>query len=48
MLNTKATEIENKIPDIANLATKPALNTKVAEVESNYLVLLIWLQKLLF
>ena len=27
-LNTKATEIENKISHITNLATKAALNTK--------------------
>lgn len=34
MLNTKATEIEIKIPNITNLATKASLNTKMAEVES--------------
>ena len=33
-LNTKATEIECKIPEITNLATKDALNTKVTEIES--------------
>ena len=35
MLNTEATEIENKIPDITNLTVKVALNTKAEEVESN-------------
>ena len=29
MLNTKATEIENNMSDITNLAAKGALNTKV-------------------
>ena len=29
-----SSEIENKIPDITNLATKAALNTKAADVES--------------
>ena len=27
-------DIENKIPDITNLVTKAALNTKAAEVEN--------------
>ena len=35
MLNTKVTEIESKIPDITNLATKVTLDTKTAEVDSN-------------
>ena len=30
----KDTEIENKIPDIINLAKKAAMNTKVGEFES--------------
>ena len=34
MLNTKATEIENKISNITNLAIKAVLNTKSGEVES--------------
>ena len=33
MQNTKATKIENKIPDITNLAAKAYLDTKAAEVE---------------
>ena len=33
-LNTTATGIENKIPDITSLATESTLNTKAAEVES--------------
>ena len=32
--STKATEIENKIPDLTNVASKPALNKKATEVES--------------
>ena len=32
-VNTKATEIENKMPDITNLAAKVALNTKASEVK---------------
>ena len=35
MLNTRATDIENIIPDITNLATNAALITKAAKVESN-------------
>ena len=31
-LNTKTTKIENKIPDITNLATKASLNKKAAGV----------------
>ena len=34
IVNRKAMDIENKIPDITNLVTKAALNTKVAEVEN--------------
>ena len=33
MQNTKTAEIENKIPDITNLATKTNLNTRQAEVD---------------
>ena len=33
-LNTKAAEVESKIPDINNLASKAALNTKATEVEN--------------
>ena len=33
-LNAKATEIENKIPEITNLATENNLNKKATEVES--------------
>ena len=31
-LNTKAAEVESKIPGITNLATKTALNTKATEI----------------
>ena len=34
MLNIKATEIKNKIPDITNVAAKVVLNTKMAVFES--------------
>ena len=34
VLNTKAAEIENKIPNDTNLTTNAALNTKATEVES--------------
>ena len=33
-VNTKATEIEDKILDITNLATKIDLNTKTTETEN--------------
>ena len=46
MLNTKAIEIEKKIPDITNLAPKAALNTKATEVEVKIPALLICLLKL--
>ena len=32
--NTKITELENKIPDISNLATKAALTTVENEIPS--------------
>ena len=32
--------IENKIPDITNLATNTTLNAKINEVKTKYLVLL--------
>ena len=35
-LNKKAEDIENKIPDFTNLATKTALNTK--PTEDKYLI----------
>ena len=41
VFKTKVAEIENKTPDITTLATKSALNTKAAEVESKNLTLLI-------
>ena len=34
-LATTASQIENNVPDITNLATKAALNTKVVGFESN-------------
>ena len=33
-LNTKISEVENKIPDTSNLVTTNVLNTKINEVES--------------
>ena len=41
-LSTKATDIENKIPDVTNLATKAALNTKATEIQRKYLMLVLW------
>ena len=34
-MNTKATDIESKIPDIPDLTIKAALNTKAAKSENN-------------
>ena len=34
-LNRKATEVESKIPEITNLATKTTLYTKAIEIEKN-------------
>ena len=34
VLNTKNSEIENKIPNTSNLVTKTVLNTKNSEVEN--------------
>ena len=34
MLNTKTTEIVNRIPDITIVATKAALNLKATEIDS--------------
>ena len=36
----KIKNIENKIPDITNLATNTTLNAKINEVKTKYLVLL--------
>ena len=36
-LNTKATEIENKIPDVPDPATKNAFDTKAKEIEKKNL-----------
>ena len=33
-LNTKISEVENKIPDTSNLVTTNVLNTKINEVDS--------------
>ena len=38
--NAKIKSIEDKIPDITNLATKTTLNTKTNEVKEKYIVLL--------
>ena len=34
VLNTKISEVENKIPDISSLVTTTVLNTKISEVEN--------------
>ena len=34
VLNTKISEVENKIPSTSNLVTTPFLNTKISEVEN--------------
>ena len=41
--NEKVIEIENKVPDIANLATEAALNTKTIKTENKNLILVILL-----
>ena len=33
-LNTKISEVENKIPDTSSLLTSTVLNTKIGEVEN--------------
>ena len=40
-LNTKSIETENKLPDITNLATTAAPNTKLIELKGKYVTLLI-------
>ena len=40
MYNAKIRNIEDKIPDITNLATNNSLNAKINDVENEYLVLL--------
>ena len=37
-LNTQATKTETKIPDITNLTTKDALNTKLQRWKIKYLI----------
>ena len=39
--NAKIKNIEDKIPDISNLATKSNLNTKISELKIKYQVLLV-------
>ena len=34
VLNTKISEVENKIPDTSSLLTTTVLNTKISEVEN--------------
>ena len=38
-LNTKAKEIENKIPHVTNLVTKSTLDTKVRDIENEIIVI---------
>ena len=45
--NAKIKNIEDKIPDITNLASKATLDAKMNEVKVKYLVLLTWLLELL-
>ena len=45
--NAKIKNIEDKIPDITNLAVNTTLNSKRSEVKNKYLVLLTQLQLLL-
>ena len=45
--NAKIKNIEDKIPDITNLAVNTTLNSKKSEVKNKYLVLLTQLQLLL-
>ena len=45
--NAKIKNIEDKIPDITNLAVNITLNSKKSEVKNKYLVLLTQLQLLL-
>ena len=42
--DTKIKNIEDKIPDISNLATKSNLNIKINEVKNEYQVLLAYQQ----
>ena len=39
--NAKIKNIEDKIPDISNLATKTILNTKINEVKNEYQLLVV-------
>ena len=45
--NAKIKNIEDKIPDITNLASKATLDAKMNEIKVKYLVLLTWLLELL-
>ena len=40
VLNTKNSEVENKIPDTGSLVTATALNTKISKVENELPILL--------
>ena len=40
--NAKIKNIEDKAPDITNLATNTTLNAKINVVKTKYLVLLTW------
>ena len=42
-LNKKVREIKNKIPDITNLATKAALNTKAPQTKNKKVILAVLL-----
>ena len=45
--NAKIKNIEDKIPDTTNLASKATLDAKMNEIKVKYLVLLTWLLELL-
>ena len=48
VVDTDVIEIVNKIPDITNLATTVALTTKLKELKSKYVILLIRQMQKLF
>ena len=45
--NAKIKNIEDKIPDITNLASEATLDAKMNEIKVKYLVLLTWLLELI-
>ena len=39
-MNTKISEVENKIPNTSNLVTTNVLNTKISEVENKISIMI--------